>query len=58
MPLQIQTKLSKEQQTFLPYFFLNFGIYIKLPMFWKPHERHWSNISEVIDSERYAYLNA
>ena len=27
-------------------------------MFWKDNEHHKSSISEVIDSERWAYLNA
>ena len=61
LPLKIQIELSKIPQTLLLFFFLLiFGIYIKLPMFWKKqkNERDRSNISPVLDSERWAYLNA
>ena len=43
---------------FLRYFLSIFAIYFKFPMFWNKHERYRSNISEVIESERCAYLNA
>ena len=43
---------------FFAAFFCIFGIYIKFPMFWKKNEPHSSSISEVIDSERCACLNA
>ena len=60
LPLQIQIKLYKKPYTFSGTFFLIFvsAIYIKFPMFWKKYERHTSNISEVLDSGRCAYLNA
>ena len=58
LPLQIQVKLSIKPPSFLLFFLLIFGIYVKLPLFWKQHGRHRSNISEVIDSKRCAYLNA
>ena len=58
LPLQIQIKLSKQPKPFSLYFFLIFGIHIKLQMFRKKNELNRSNISEVIDSERCAYLNA
>ena len=58
LPLQIQTKLSAKTNIFLWYFPSIFSIYIKFKMFWKKHERHGSNISEVIEWKRCAYLNA
>ena len=51
LPLPIQIQLSKKPKS-------TFGIYIKFSMFWKKHEPHRSSISEVIDFERCAYLNA
>ena len=38
--------------------FFIFGIYIKFEMFWNKNESHTASISEVIVSERRAYLNA
>ena len=55
--LPIQFKLSKKPSVYSGIFFLNFGIYINFPMFWKKHEPHRSNFSEVIYSERRVYLN-
>ena len=42
---------------FFAIFFYSFGIYMKFPMFLKKHEPHKTSFSEVIDSERCAYLN-
>ena len=57
-PLPIQIKLSKKPSIFCCNFCCSFGIYIKSSMFWKINEPHRSSISEVIDSEKWAYLNA
>ena len=35
-----------------------FGMYIKFETFGKQNESHKSSVSEVIDPERRAYLNA
>ena len=56
--LQIQIKLCRKPLTILPSFFLSIGIYIKFPIFWSKNQRHRSNISQFIDCERCAYLNA
>ena len=62
LPLPIQIKLSKKPYIFLLHFFFFFfcifEIYIIFPMLWKKDKPHRSSISEVIDSERCAYLNA
>ena len=43
---------------FLLHFSCHFGIYNKFPKFWNKNDPHSSNISEVVDSERCACLNA
>ena len=58
LPFQIEINWSKNLQYFLMYFFLIFGIYIKLAMFWNKHERHTSNISNVIDSGKCPNFNS
>ena len=50
--------ISWKTAIFLRYFLSIFLIYIKIPRFWKKHERDRSNISEVFYSKRYADLNA
>ena len=55
-----QINYLKNHKHFWPFFFFffsTFPIFIKFPIFWKQHQRHSSNISEVISSERCAYLN-
>ena len=39
-------------------FYCIFGMYIKFGTFWKQKEPLRSSISEVIDAERRAYVNA
>ena len=58
LPLPIQIKLSKKTKDFLPYFFDICGIYSKLPISWSKNVPLSSSISEVIHSERCAYLKA
>ena len=57
LPLPIQIQLSKKSKIFCCFFCI-FGICIKFAIFWNKNEPHRSSISEVIDSERCAYLNA
>ena len=54
---QMKPNYLKNRELFL-HFFKIFGIRIKFPMFWKKIQPHRSIISEVIDSERCACLNA
>ena len=53
---QFKSKYLKNNKDF-GYFFCNFGIYMKFPMFWKIYEPHRSSFSEIIDSKRCACLN-
>ena len=56
LPLPIQRQLSKN---FFSIFYCIFEMYIKFGTFLKKKKKpHSSSISEVIDSERRAYLNA
>ena len=57
---QFKSSYLKNQKSFAPFlFFFNiFGIYIKFSLFWKKKELFRSSISNVIKSERCAYLNA
>ena len=54
---QMKSNYLKNRELFL-HFFGIFGIRIKFPMFWKKIQPHRSIISEVIDSETCACLNA
>ena len=57
LPLPVERQLSKIPK-FALIFYCSIKIYIKSATFWKQNEPHsWSN-SEVVDSERRAYLNA
>ena len=56
--LPIEIKLSEKPSTFCCIFFSIFRIYIKFAMFCCKKNPHSSSISEVIESERCAYLNA
>ena len=58
LPLPIELQLSEKPKTFLQIFYCIFRIYIKFWTFWNRNEPHSLSISEVIDSERRAYLNA
>ena len=54
----IEIKLSEKPEMFCRIFFVFFGIYIKSAMFCCKKNPHRSNISQVIESEKCAYLNA
>ena len=57
-PLQIQTKLSQKSLYFSRTFIQFLECTLNLQCSEKKYDGYSSNISEVIDSERYAYLNA
>ena len=57
LPLPIEMQLSEKPKTFSVFYCL-FRICIKFWTFWKKNQPHIVIISEVIDSERRAYLNA
>ena len=58
--LPIQMQLSEKSKKKKLIFYCLFGIYIKFWTFWKKknNEPHSTGISEVIDFEKCAYLNA
>ena len=55
--LPIQRQLSKKLNTFSQFFIAFLECTLNLEHFEKKNEPHSSSISEVIDSERRAYLN-
>ena len=57
LPLPIQMQLSKKPNIFLLVVYYIFGICITFWKIWNKNERHSLSVSEVIDSERRAYLN-
>ena len=57
LPLPIQRQLSEKLKTFSQFFIALLECTLNLEHFEK-NEPHSSSISEVIDSERRAYLNA
>ena len=54
---QFRWNYLKNEKFLLPLYCI-FGFYIKFWTFWNKNGPHSSSISEVIDSERRAYLNA
>ena len=54
---KLKLNYRKNHRLFAIFYFI-FGIYMKFPVFWIKYEAHRSSISEVIDSEKCAYLNA
>ena len=58
LPLQIQIKLSKKPLIFCGIFFAFLEPTLNFQCSEKKNEPHRSSIYEVIDSKRYAYLNA
>ena len=56
--LHIQMQLSEKPKTFLEFFVAFLECTLNLEHFLKKIEPHSPSISEVIDSERRAYLNA
>ena len=57
LPLPIQIKFSKKTKTFWCSFFAFLESTLNFQRSEKKIEPHWSSISEVLDSERCAYLN-
>ena len=55
---QLKSNYLENHKCLAPFSFPFFGIYIKFAMFWSRKKSHTSSISEVIESERCAYLNA
>ena len=58
LPLPIQRRLSEKLETFSEFFIRILDVTFLNGIFWNKNEPHSSSISEVIDSERRAYLNA
>ena len=58
LPLPIQRQLSEKLKTFSEFFIAILNATFLNGTFWNKNEPHSSSISEVIDSERRAYLNA
>ena len=58
LPLPIQRQLSEKLKNFSEFFIRILDVTFLNGIFWNKNEPHSSSISEVIDSERRAYLNA
>ena len=56
--LQLRKSNYLKKPKLCSHLLLIIGMYIKFPMFLNKNQRHRSNISEVIDSERSPYLKA
>ena len=58
LPLPIQRQLSEKLKTFSQFFIAVLECTLNLEHFEKRNKPHSSSISEVIESEKRAYLNA